>query len=134
MEAFKSYFHSVPPTKQKGDPEKGPSQTDLPDPARSRRQSAGSHVAPSVRSNRGLFPDGDFRNWDLPQIIEIKCEVMANWLYAQQMENLWCQGDVGEGVVLKKGRDSYTACPKELMDERCGLYDAVRGLNVRVSA
>ena len=45
----------------------------------------------------------------------------------QLMEN------AGEGIVLKKVRDSYTTCPKELMDERGGLYDAVRGLNVRVS-
>jgi hypothetical protein len=138
MKALKSHFHRVSKTGQARDPEKGSSESALPDALTNRRRSAGSAHAQSSISSRsvshrsGLFPDGDFRNSAMPQIIEIRCEVMVNWLYAQQAENLWCQGDFGEGVVLKKTRDSYTTCPKELMDERNGIYDAVRRLNVRV--
>ena len=68
----------------------------------------------------------------MDDIMEIKCDVMVNWLHKQQMENMWTNGGVGEGVVLKKSRDSYTACPKDLEYERDALFDAVYHLNVKV--
>src|SRR5215471_21274749 len=137
MKALKSYFREVPEKKPAKDSEKG-SKGSLPDELSNQRRggdralSQGS-LASSVLPRPSLFPDGDFRNWEAHQVIEIKCDVMVNWLHGQQVENLWFQGDLGEGVVLKKRRDSYTSCPKVLMDERGGLYDAVRRLNVRVS-
>jgi hypothetical protein len=63
---------------------------------------------------------------------KIKSDVMANWLYAQQVENLWNQGTFEESVVLKKTRNYYTSCPREVLGSRNGLYDAVCKLNVRV--
>ncbi|KAK5006713.1 hypothetical protein LTR28_006161, partial [Elasticomyces elasticus] len=36
-----------------------------------------------------IYPNGDFRNATLGDINEIKCDVMVNWLYSQQMELLW---------------------------------------------
>ena len=68
----------------------------------------------------------------MDDIMEIKCDVMVSWLHKQQMENMWTNGGVGEGVVLKKSRDSYTACPKELEYERDAFFDAVHHLNVKV--
>ncbi|KAK4997645.1 hypothetical protein LTR66_002977 [Elasticomyces elasticus] len=80
-----------------------------------------------------IYPNGDFRNATLGDINEIKCDVMVNWLYSQQMELLWTAGDHDEGVVLKKGRGAYTCCPSDLIDEHAGFFDAVQALNVRAA-
>ncbi|KAK4978475.1 hypothetical protein LTR66_010567 [Elasticomyces elasticus] len=79
-----------------------------------------------------IYPDGDFRNATVGDINEIKCDVMVNWLYSQQMELLWTAGDHDEGVVLKKGQGAYTCCPSDLIDEHAGFFDAVQALNMRV--
>ncbi|KAI6855143.1 hypothetical protein KC334_g22408, partial [Hortaea werneckii] len=39
-----------------------------------------------------LYPAGDWRNSQMEEINEIKCDVMVNWLYQQQMERLWTAG------------------------------------------
>lgn len=79
-----------------------------------------------------LYPAGDFRNSQHEEINEIKCDVMVNWLYQQQMERLWTAGGVDEGVVLKKSRGAYTCCPADITEEPYGLFKAVETLNVRV--
>ncbi|KAF4124458.1 hypothetical protein GMORB2_5124 [Geosmithia morbida] len=59
----------------------------------------------SIRSNRSsMFVD------------DIKHEVMVNYLYQQQCSHLWVSdgsGDV-EGVLLRKSRGVYMACPPQL--------------------
>jgi hypothetical protein len=65
---------------------------------------------------------------------DIKCNVVVAHLYQQQLERLWTSGVEDEGVVLKKGRGVYTACPSELSQVEGGFFDAVSALNVRVSA
>lgn len=67
-------------------------------------------------------------------ILDIKCDVMANYLYKQQQEHIWStlQADY-EGVVLKRSRGRYTCCPATLADHPDGLMKAVEALNVRVS-
>lgn len=79
-----------------------------------------------------LFPVGDFRNSQAGDITEIKCDVMVNWLYQQQMERLWTAGGHDEGVVLKKGRGAYTCCPADIVSEPFGFFRAVETLNVKV--
>jgi membrane glycosyltransferase len=79
-----------------------------------------------------LYPAGDFRNSAANEINEIKCDVMVNWLYQQQMEKLWTAGGVDEGVVLKKNRSAYTCCPADLANEPEGFFNAIETLNVRV--
>lgn len=64
---------------------------------------------------------------------EIKCDVMVNWLYQQQMERLWTAGGPDEGVVLKKSRGIYTCCPPDLIEEQYGFCKSVEALNVRVA-
>ena len=64
--------------------------------------------------------------------MEIKADVMVNWLHQQQLERMWTNGAMGEGVVLKKSRDSYTSCPADLSTYQDDLFDAVCKLNVRV--
>lgn len=64
---------------------------------------------------------------------DIKCNVVVAHLYQQQLERLWTSGADDEGVVLKKGRNQYTACPSELTQIEGGFFDAISALNVRVS-
>jgi hypothetical protein len=78
-------------------------------------------------------PGGEFRNSHADDINEIKCDVMVNWLYQQQMERLWTAGGLDEGVVLKKSRGAYTCCPGDIVEEPYGFFKAVETLNVRVS-
>ena len=80
-----------------------------------------------------LYPNGDFRNSQMDDINEIKCDVMVNWLYQQQMERLWTAGGHDEGVVIKKSRSAYTCCPADIIEEPYGFFKAVETLNVRVS-
>lgn len=80
-----------------------------------------------------LYPaGGEFRNSQSDDLNEIKCDVMVNWLYQQQMERLWTAGGMDEGVVLKKTRGQYTCCPADIIDEPYGFFKAVETLNVRV--
>ncbi|CAH0040155.1 unnamed protein product [Clonostachys solani] len=61
--------------------------------------------AQSVRSNRSsVFMD------------DIKHEVMVNYLYQQQCSQLWVSDGSGEieGVLLRKTRGHYMACPPQL--------------------
>lgn len=79
-----------------------------------------------------IAPADQYRN-SQSDLHEIKCDVMVNWLYQQQMERLWTAGGVDEGVVLKKNRSEYTCCPGDMIDEPYGFFKAVETLNVRVS-
>jgi len=66
-------------------------------------------------------------------LIDIKTDVMCNWLHQQQLERMWSNTGIEEGVMLKKARDDYMCCPKDLQLNRGGFFDAVRILNVRVN-
>ncbi|KAI1766719.1 glycosyl transferase family group 2-domain-containing protein [Hypoxylon sp. FL1150] len=62
---------------------------------------------------------------------DIKHEVMANYLYQQQCAHLWVSdgsGDV-EGVLLRKTRGNYLACPASLADSM--LATSLTALNVQ---
>lgn len=80
-----------------------------------------------------MYPSGDFRNNGPEDLRDIKCDVMVNWLYQQQMEMLWTAGEADEGVVLKKAKGNYTCCPPDIMDEPFGFFRAIESLNVKVS-
>lgn len=69
----------------------------------------------------------------MADLVELKTDVMCNWLHQQQLEKMWSSGRRGEGVLLKKARDNYMCCPKDLQVERKGIFDAVKNLNVKVS-
>jgi hypothetical protein len=86
-----------------------------------------------VLSNRAsLYPAGDFRNSSMPDINDMKSEIMCNYLHQQQLKKMWSNGGREEGVLLKKSRGEYTSCPPDLQLLRNGLFDAVKRLNVRV--
>ena len=88
----------------------------------------------SNRTSRpaSIYPMGDFRNAATDEIVDIKCDVMVNWLHQQQLEAMWASGGPGEGVVLKKTREKFTCCPGDLAGYQNDFFDAVRALNVRV--
>lgn len=63
---------------------------------------------------------------------DIKHEVMVNYLYQQQCAHLWVSdgsGDI-EGVLLRKTRGTYMACPPALGDSTFAM--ACSALNVQV--
>lgn len=67
-------------------------------------------------------------------IDEIKHEVMVNFLYQKQCSALWI-GDGGgecEGVMLRKSKGVYLACPPQLVNTVFGR--ACAGLGVQVSS
>ncbi|KAI0879104.1 glycosyl transferase family group 2-domain-containing protein [Hypoxylon argillaceum] len=93
------------------------------------RTPMGSRPGSSYRSS--LYPTGDFRN-ARESLIDVKADVMCSWLYQQQLERQYATGILpGEGVVLKKARNSYACCPPQLQEMKYSLYDMAAELNVR---
>jgi hypothetical protein len=64
--------------------------------------------------------------------LDVKCEVMAQWLHSKQEEKIWTSGEPGEGVLVKKQKGSYAYSPPDLIEDGSGLYEAVIGINARV--
>lgn len=63
---------------------------------------------------------------------DVKCELMATWLYQEQVRKLWYGGSDEEGVVVKKSAGIYTSHPPHLDHSPDGFARAVEQLNVRV--
>jgi hypothetical protein len=63
---------------------------------------------------------------------DIKHEVMVNYLYQQQCSHLWVSDGSGEieGVLLRKARNQYMACPPQLGNSP--FATACASLNVQV--
>lgn len=80
------------------------------------------------------YPDGDFRNSSAADLATLKSDVMCSWLHQQQIEKGWSSTSPDEGVILKKARDNYMCCPKQLQAEEDGLFAAISKLKVKVSA
>ena len=64
---------------------------------------------------------------------DIKHEVMVNYLHQQQCSQLWVSDRIGEseGVLLRKARNQYLACPSQLAQSNFAM--ACAALNVQVS-
>lgn len=75
-----------------------------------------------------VFPAGS-TDWN---IVDIKSDMMVNWLYEQQLRRQYASGmDAYEGVVLKKARGNFTCCPAEMSSIPGSLYAMVARMNVR---
>jgi len=79
-----------------------------------------------------LYGGGDFRNGSLEDLLDIKCDIMVNWLHSRQEEHLWTGGEPEEGVCLKKSRGQFACAPQDLSLEQDGFYAAIKTLNVKV--
>jgi hypothetical protein len=80
-------------------------------------------LAPSVRSAQSSY-------WD-----DIKHEVMVNYLYQQQCSRLWVSDGCGEieGVLLRKARNQYLACPPALANSVFAMACADLNVQVQIS-
>jgi hypothetical protein len=65
-------------------------------------------------------------------IVNMKTEVMAEWLYKQERLRLWASSGPEEGVILKKSRGEYTCCPEDLRYMRSGLFEQIVQMNIAV--
>ena len=85
-----------------------------------RNMSSRASIAPSTRSS--YFVD------------EIKHEVMVNYLHQQQCSHMWVddmRSGEREGVLLRKSRNNYLACPPDLVHSHFAM--AIGQLNCQVS-
>jgi len=66
---------------------------------------------------------------------DIKHEVMVNYLYQQQCSHLWVADGSGEieGVLLRKTRGQYMACPPQLGNSPFAVACAALNVQVRNS-
>lgn len=66
---------------------------------------------------------------------DIKHEVMVNYLYQQQCSHLWVSDGSGEieGVLLRKSRNTYMACPPQLGNSPFAAACAALNVQVRTS-
>ncbi|KAF2083424.1 hypothetical protein K490DRAFT_76563 [Saccharata proteae CBS 121410] len=64
---------------------------------------------------------------------DIKHEVMVNYLFQQQCGHLWIEDGSGdlEGVLLRKNRGNYMACPPQLANSTFAEY--INGMNVSLT-
>lgn len=72
------------------------------------------------------------RSFQSSHMEDIKHEVMVNYLYQQQCSHLWVSDQSGhlEGVLLRKNRGNYMACPPDLAGSE--FLRACSVLNVHV--
>ncbi|KAI1453945.1 glycosyl transferase family group 2-domain-containing protein [Annulohypoxylon moriforme] len=93
----------------------------------------GLHLPPSnFGSSRGSISERSAPSINSSVFLDdIKHEVMVNYLYQQQCAHLWVSdgsGDV-EGVLLRKSKGTYMACPPALGDSTFAM--ACSALNVQ---
>jgi hypothetical protein len=62
-----------------------------------------------------------------------KAELLASWLYGQQLERVWNAGAPGEGVFAKISKGHYACEPKQIPNDGTYLYQAIAEMNVKVS-
>lgn len=87
-------------------------------------------VADSI-ADMSEFHDKEMDNVNI--LDELKHEIMVNYLFQQQCARLWIADGTGEveGVMLRKSRGNYLACPPALADSV--FADSCVELNVQVS-
>lgn len=94
-------------------------------PSSSRVQSSRSSQPSS------LYPEGDFRNASRKSVIEVKSNVVVNWVHQQQREKFLYSDSPFEGVVLKQMKDQFVCAPDKLKESV--FFKQVAMLNVKVS-
>jgi hypothetical protein len=79
-----------------------------------------------------MYPEGDFRTDSKTNIEESRGNMMLEQLHHDQCRRMWYTWGPSQGVVLKKGRGQYAACPPELETESDGLFNQVVKMNTKV--
>jgi cellulose synthase/poly-beta-1,6-N-acetylglucosamine synthase-like glycosyltransferase len=136
-----SYFKAEKP---KAKPAATPASPPPNNASHQQQPSVSENPTPSLRPDSELHPPTP-RYSSRPQSIsgrsvrstgssmldDIKHEVMVNYLYQQQCSHLWVSDGSGEieGVLLRKARGQYMACPPQLGNSPFAL--ACAALNVQ---
>jgi hypothetical protein len=63
---------------------------------------------------------------------DVKCDVLANWLYTKAASRMWTCGRRGEGALVKKKKGNYAYYPHDLKSDASGYYEAIIEMNVCV--
>lgn len=92
-------------------------------------------VAASSEQGRSPWtsrPGSLYQGSEVSASTELRCDMLVNWLYQEQMRLLWTNGGHDEGIIIKKGRGQYACCPPDLETTQDGSFlNAIQTLNVR---
>src|SRR2546423_6937949 len=111
---FKSRCPPAPPTSQP--PVEGSGRPMTTDQQHVQRHSVGSFTDDTQLASSTSSLARSRRSAQSSYLDDIKHEVMINYLYQQQCSHLWVSDGSGEmeGVLLRKARSRYLACPPAL--------------------
>jgi hypothetical protein len=136
---FSNYFKAKKPESKKDVPEKTseptpvvyseqPSSSGSPDPIPNDFELQ----IPGANPNASRYSISRHSLGSSMFLDDIKHEVMVNYLYQQQCSHLWVADGSGEveGVLLRKARGNYMACPPRLATS--AFAQACSTLNVHV--
>lgn len=66
------------------------------------------------------------------EMLDMRLNVICNWLHQQQLQRMWSIGEEEEGVLVRKSKGKYVCCPRDLLLCKNGLHNAIQLLNVKV--
>lgn len=123
-----SYFKAKP----KREPSSAPEPERLEQPTPQYADNMEMPPSPQFGSSKNSISGHSYLS-GTSHIEDIKHEVMISFLYQQQCSNMWVNDQSGhvEGVVLRKLRGNYLACPPALAQS--DFQRACSSLNVQVS-
>lgn len=140
MKAFKSYFT---PDQAAGKPATESSNPDSIQPVKPVPKPLANKPAPyrnystrtsARQSTVSLALTAGMRDKHASSIIDFRSDMTVHSLYQDQLRKMYASAwNLGEGVVLKKGRNDYACAPPQLSTIPNGFYDMVSQLNVSVS-
>ncbi|KAF6838080.1 glycosyltransferase family 2 protein [Colletotrichum plurivorum] len=152
MQAFKSYF--TPAQAPGAELRQLPSPTSNPNKQQAQQQQSNTLAAPSSssatqpsekpgpyrsqstrtsarQSTVSLALTAGMRDKHASSIIDLRADVTVHSIYQDQLRKMYASAwNLGEGVVLKKGRSDFVCAPPQLATVPYGFYDMVRQLNV----
>jgi hypothetical protein len=128
------YFKAKPPVESAGKGGgKAGNLTIQPPPAMSMRPGSDMELQPPTPKFGSSRNSLSARSTQSSAFLDdIKHGVMVNYLYQQQCSHLWVSDGSGEieGVLLRKSRNTYMACPPQLGNSPFAI--ACAQLNVQV--
>ncbi|TDZ51795.1 Glucans biosynthesis glucosyltransferase H [Colletotrichum trifolii] len=146
MDAVKSYFAPAPaagaelrqlpssssdPSKQAAQQQQQSTNT-LPTPSNaSGPYRTHSNRTSARQSTTSLALTTGMRDKHASSIIDLRADVTVHSIYQDQLRKMYTSPwNLGEGVVLKKGRNDFICAPPQLSTVPNGFYDMVCQLNV----
>ncbi|KAL2881380.1 hypothetical protein SGCOL_003330 [Colletotrichum sp. CLE4] len=138
MKAFKTYFA---PDQASGQPAPESSKSNTlqplaPQPQPQAAQRPAPYRAQSARTSArqstvSLALTAGMRDKHASSIIDLRADVTVHSIYQDQLRKMYASAwNLGEGVVLKKGRNDYVYAPPQLSTVPNGFFDMATQLNV----